>query len=201
MLQSTKAKSIIGITVVVLTVLGFFGIKLFDITISERLWLISNVGKKSETQTDESELPLSNVGNEAETGIKQWSPINEATKEPVTQSPPQQADADETRKLEFSRLIGILKDLRSYPTRLSFIKTNIDLMPASLSLDELHRILALFSSYSNKLTVIQIFLPRLPERISLSELHRILALFPSYSNKLTVIQIFLPRLPGKPIIE
>ena len=71
MLQSTKTKSIMGIIVVALTILGFFGIKIFDITISDLLWSIINVGKESETQTAESQLSFSDVGNETETGIKQ----------------------------------------------------------------------------------------------------------------------------------
>ena len=81
MLQSTKAKGMIGIIVVVLTILGFFGIKIFDITISDLLWSIIHVGKASKTPTDESQLLLSNVENKIETGITRLSPINEANKE------------------------------------------------------------------------------------------------------------------------
>ena len=189
MLQSTKTKSIMGIIVVALTILGFFGIKIFDITISDLLWSIINVGKESETQTAESQLSFSDVGNETETGIKQLSPINEANKEPETQSPPQQTDADETKTLEFSRLIGILEDLTSSSAKLDFIRDNMDLMPDSLSLVELHQILDEFPSAVDKFAVIQIiylhsfeisgksfaplFLSRLPNSLSLVELNQI----------------------------
>ena len=189
MLQSTKTKSIMGIIVVALTILGFFGIKIFDIT-------IINVGKESETQTAESQLSFSDVGNETETGIKQLSPINEANKEPETQSPPQQTDADETKTLEFSRLIGILEDLTSSSAKLDFIRDNMDLMPDSLSLVELHQILDEFPSAVDKFAVIQIFLSRLPNSLSLVELNQMLDEFPSTVDKFAVIQIFLSRLPN-----
>ena len=194
MLQSTKTKSIMGIIVVALTILGFFGIKIFDITISDLLWSIINVGKESETQTAESQLSFSDVGNETETGIKQLSPINEANKEPETQSPPQQTDADETKTLEFSRLIGILEDLTSSSAKLDFIRDNMDLMPDSLSLVELHQILDEFPSAVDKFAVIQIFLSRLPNSLSLVELNQMLDEFPSTVDNLKVTRIFLSRL-------
>ena len=153
MMWSEKIKSKKRVILTVLTILGVVGITLVDVPIFGPGSLTSKLVRYLQTQTDENQLPLSDVGNEVETGIKRLSPINEANKEPETQSPPQpqQTDVDKTEALEFSRLMGILKDLGSYPARLSFIKTNIDLMPASLSLDELHRILALFGRYDYKL--------------------------------------------------
>ena len=141
---------IIGISGLFFTILGVLA-TIFG-------WrLRRKVKRETETQISKSQLQESGVEKEQETQI-----------------PPQPTMTDEAGKLGVPRLMEILKDLGSYSTRLSFIKTNIDLMPASLSLDELHRILALFGSYDYKLTVIQIFLPRLPDSLS---------------------QIFLPRLP------
>ena len=196
MMWSEKIKNKKRVILTVLTILGVVGVTLVDVPIFGPGSLTSKLVRYLRTQTDENQLPLSDVGNEVETGIKQLSPINEANKEPETQSPPQpqQTDVDKTEELEFSRLMGILKDLGSYPARLSFIKTNIDLMPASLSLDELHRILALFGRYDYKLTVTRIFLSRLPDSLSLSELNRMLALFGRYDYRLTVTRIFLSRL-------
>ena len=141
-----KVKNMKGRMLGLLVVLSFAGVTLVDVAIFGPGSLTSKLVRYLQTQTDENQLPLSDVGNEAETGIKQLSPINEANKEPETQSPPQQTDANETRKLEFSMLIGILKDLTSSSAKLEFIRDNMDLMPDSLSLVELHRILALFSS-------------------------------------------------------
>ena len=196
MLWYEKVKNMKGRMLGLLVVLSFAGITLVDVAIFGPGSLTSKLVRYLQTQTDENQLPLSDVGNEVETGIKQLSPINEANKEPETQSPPQpqQTDADETRNLEFSRLIGILKDLGSYSARLSFIENNIDLMPDSLSLDELHRILALFGTYKYRLAVIQTFLPRLPHSLSLSELNRMLALFGTYEYRLKVTRIFRSRL-------
>ena len=169
-------------------------------------------GKRVGDTTAESQLSFSDVGNETETGIKQLSPINEANKEPETQSPPQQTDADETKTLEFSRLIGILEDLTSSSAKLDFIRDNMDLMPDSLSLVELHQILDEFPSAVDKFAVIQIiylhsfeisgksfaplFLSRLPNSLSLVELNQMLDEFPSAVDKFAVIQIFLSRLPN-----
>ncbi len=177
-----------------LTILGFAGITLFDFAVFNRFWSIISVKKESETQTAESQLSLSNVENEAETGITQLSPINKASKDPEIQTSSQQTDADETKKLEFSRLIGILTDLGYRLTKLAFIRDNSDSLPDNLSLDEFHLILALFSYRGDKLTVIEIFLPRLPDSLSLAELNRILTVFPYRGDKLKVTRIFLPRL-------
>ena len=194
MMWIEKVKSKKGSIVTVLGLFGFVGITLFDVAICGSGSLTSKLVRYLEKPTDENQLPLSNVENETETGITQLSPINEATKEPETQTPSQQTDADETRKLEFSRLIGILTDLSTYSARLGFIENNIDLMPDSLSLAELHRILALFDKYNYRLAVIQTFLPRLPYSISLGELNRILALFGTYGYRLKVTRIFRSRL-------
>ena len=110
---------------------------LLGIRLVMKQWTTNDAAKESRVQTD--------VGNETETGMKQWSPINEANKEPVTQSLSEETDDNQTRKVEFSRLMGILRDLGSSSARLSFIKANIDVFPDSLSLNELHSILALFS--------------------------------------------------------
>ena len=179
MLWYEKVKNMKGRMLGLLVVLSFAGITLVNVAIFGPGSLTSKLVRYLQTQTDENQLPLSDVGNEAETGIKQLSPINEANKEPETQSPPQQTDANETRKLEFSMLIGILKDLTSSSAKLEFIRDNMDLMPDSLSLVKLHRILALFSSVAKKLAVIQIFLAQLPDSLSLSELNHLLDQFSS----------------------
>ena len=127
-----------------LMILGGVGITLVDVSIFGTGSLTSKLVRYLQTQTDENQLPLSDVGNETETGIKQLSPINEANKEPVTQSLSEETDDNQTRKVEFSRLMGILRDLGYSSARLSFIKANIDMFPDSLSLNELHSVLALF---------------------------------------------------------
>ena len=125
-----------------LMILGGVGITLVDVSIFGTGSLTSKLVRYLQTQTDENQLPLSDV--ETETGIKQLSPINEANKEPVTQSLSEETDDNQTRKVEFSRLMGILRDLGYSSARLSFIKANIDMFPDSLSLNELHSVLALF---------------------------------------------------------
>ena len=194
MLQSMNAKSIIGIIVVVLAILGFLGIKIFDITISDFLRSIINVKKESATQTAESQLSLSNVENQTETGITQLSPINEANKVLGAQSSHQQTDTDKTGKLEFSMLIGILEDLTSSSIKLEFIRDNMELMPDSLSLVELHQILGEFPSSVDRFAVTEKFLSRLPHSLSLEELNKMLDEFPSSGNKLKVTNIFRSRI-------
>ena len=147
-------------------------------------------------KTGMGERPLNNIENETEPGtpLKNLSPINKANKELEARSPPQETAAAEARKIEFARLIEILKDLASSSTKLSFIRDNLDLMPDSLSLVELHHILALFSSSNNKLAVIQIFLSRLPDSLSLGELNFLLDQFSSTDKKFRVTTLFLSRL-------
>ena len=189
-------KSIKGKMLGLLAILSFVGVTIFDISIFGSRSVTSGLLRYFETQTDENQLPLRNMENETETGIKRWSPINEPNKEPEAQSPPQQTDTNETAKLEFSMLIGILEDLTSSSTKLEFIRDNMELMPDSLSSVELHQILDEFRSSVDQFTVIQIFLPRLPNNLSLVELHQILDEFRSSVDRFAVIEIFLSRLPN-----
>ena len=176
-----------------LTILGFAGITLFDFAVFNRFWSIINVKKESATQTAQSRLPLSSIEDETETGIKHPTPINEANKEPETQTPPQQTDADETKKLEFSRLIGILTDLGYRLTKLAFIRDNSDSLPDSLSLDELHLLLALFSYRSDRLTVIEIFLSRLKDDYSESDFDTYKKHFSYNSDRKQAIKLLLRK--------
>ena len=132
---------------------------------------------------------------EIQTSIKKQSPISGVKKESETHTPLQQTDTNESRKLGFSRLMDILRDLGYRSDRLDYIKNNMDLIPGSLSLVELHSILDLFSYTSDKFKVINLLLSRLPDSLSLSELHRILNLFSYADDRFKVIQVFLPRLP------
>ena len=177
-----------------LAVLSFVGVTLFDISIFGSRSVTGRLLRYFETQTGENQLPSRNIENETETGIKQWSPINEANKEPEKQTPSDQTDADEVRKLEFSRLIGILEDLSTNSTRWGFIKANEESIPDSLSLDELRRILDLFSTNSYRLSVIQLFLSRLPDSLSLGELNQVLDRFSTHAYKLDVTEMFQSRL-------
>ena len=157
-----------------LTVLGLLltilGVRFFDITI---------VG---------CQLPTSKVKTEQETQIPldRQSPTSKVKTEQETQTTPQQTGDDKVVKMPFSKLLGILRDLPSSSNKLKFIEDNMNFMPYHLSLDELHRILALFPSNSNKSKVIEVFLSRLPGRLSLAELNHLLDLFSSESDKLKV---------------
>ena len=142
-----------------LTVLGFLGVQIFDITIFKRRHLKTDTPKELEPQ------PQLNV-EEPKTQVLSQIGMD---KKPEPQIPPQPIKVG---KLPISKLIEILKDLSSSSYRLGFIRDNIDFMPEILSLKELNDILDLFFSYSYRLTVTKIFLSRLENNYPDSEFKR-----------------------------
>ena len=170
-------KIMVGLSLLGLFV-ALFGIKLFDITIFDSQSLKSNVKKALDAQTS----------------FKRQLPKNTVEEEPETQIPPEQARDDEVVQMPLSRLMKALEPLPLPSAKLEFIKGNITFIPDRLSLNELHRILALFYRFDDKLEVIETCLPRLPDRLSLDELNGILTLFYRESDKLKVTKLLLSRL-------
>ena len=171
-------KKILAISISILTLLGFFGVKLFDVTFfksASRKDKVENVPSPEMSST--IQLPKSSV-----------------EEEPMPEPLPQQTRDNEVEKLPLSKFIGILNDLPSSSDKLAFIEYNMDFMPTRFSLGELHQVLALFSRASDRSTIIKVFLSRLPDSLLLGDLNRILSLFYRVSDKLKVTRMFLSRL-------
>ena len=165
-----------------LTVLGFLGVQIFDITIFKKQHPKTNILKELAPQTS-SQI---NVEKEPET---QTSAQIEAEKKSEPQVPSQPIKVG---KLPISKLIEILKDLSSSSYRLDFIRDNINFMPEVLSLKELNDILDLFFNYSYRLTVTKIFLSRLENNYPDSEFKRFKDHYKrSSSYKATAINLLL----------
>ena len=173
-----KMKKILAISIFILTVLGFIGVKVFDVT------LFNSASRKS------------NVENEPgpEISLKTQLPKSSVEEEPIPEPLPQQTRDNEVEKLPLSKFIGILNDLPSPSDKLEFIENNMDFMPTRFSLGELHQVLALFSRASDRSTIIKVFLSRLPDSLLLGDLNRILSLFSRVSDKLKATRMFLSRL-------
>lgn len=171
-------KKILAISISIFTLLGFCGVTLFDVT------LFRSASRKS------------NVKNEliSETPVNTPIPNHPIEEKPPPNIRPQETRDDGVVKLPISKLIGILSDLPLSSDKLTFIQSNMDIIPEHVSLDDLHRILALFSRDSDELRIIEVFLSRLPNRLSLRELNRILALFSRADDRLKVTRTFVSRL-------
>ena len=145
-----------------LTILGFLGVQIFDITIFKGGHPKTDIVKEPKLQNP------SQINVEKEPKAQASSQVG-GEKKPELQVPPQPIRVGE---LPVSKLIEILKDLSSSSYRLNFIKANIDFLPEVLSLKELNDILDLFSNYSYRLTVTKIFLSRLENNYPNSEFKR-----------------------------
>ena len=175
--RKMKNGQIIAVIMSILTILGFIGVQIFDITIFK--------GCHPKTDTLKEPEPQINVEKEPELQV----PLQiDAEKEPEPQAPPQPIGVE---KLPLSKLIEILKDLSSLSYRLEFIKDNINFMPDVLSLKELNDILDLFSRRSYKLTVTKIFLSRLENNYPNREFERFKGQYNRSDYKVEAINLLL----------
>ena len=164
-----------------LTVLGFLGVQIFDITIFKRQHPKTDMLKELEPQTS------AQIEEEKELQ-PQILPQANVEKEPNQETPSQQIGVGQ---LPLSKLMEILKDFPSTNSKFEFIKHNIEFIPDSLTLSDLNHLLKQFPRSNEKLKIIKIFLSRLETDYPDDEFKKFKSQFSRSSDKIQAINLLL----------